>query len=174
MLARHTKPFHHIFYCDEEFLLLLLRVCVVISEVTQAIVCLHNQNTTYSKYHFILYWTRYRDGRPAEYRWRPLFNAAKFGWRLLLKFRAVTLPRCETGLNLQGCSKLTKWSQPLVGRSSPYWEDMWRRYCCLTCFFPIVDTCLSCEDIARQSCGMVTRWRFFASFLHALFPASRV
>jgi len=20
------------------------------------------------------------DGRPAEYRWRPLFNAAKFGW----------------------------------------------------------------------------------------------
>jgi len=29
-------------------------------------------------------------------------------------------------------------------------------------FFPIVDTCLSCEDIARQSCGMVPRWRFFA------------
>jgi len=22
-----------------------------------------------------------RDGRPAEYRWRPLFNAAKFGCR---------------------------------------------------------------------------------------------
>jgi len=25
-----------------------------------------------------------RDGRPAEYRWRPLFNATKFGWRPLL------------------------------------------------------------------------------------------
>jgi len=25
-----------------------------------------------------------RDSRPAEYRWRPLFNAAKFGWRPLL------------------------------------------------------------------------------------------
>jgi len=25
-----------------------------------------------------------RDGRPAEYRWHPLFNAAKFGWRSLL------------------------------------------------------------------------------------------
>jgi len=25
-----------------------------------------------------------RDGRPAEYRWHPLFNAAEFGWRLLL------------------------------------------------------------------------------------------
>jgi len=24
------------------------------------------------------------DGRPAEHRWRPLFNAAKFDWRLLL------------------------------------------------------------------------------------------
>jgi len=24
-----------------------------------------------------------RDGRPAEHRWRPVFNAAKFGWRPL-------------------------------------------------------------------------------------------
>jgi len=24
-----------------------------------------------------------RDGRPDEYRWCPLFNAAKFGWRPL-------------------------------------------------------------------------------------------
>jgi len=28
-------------------------------------------------------------------------------------------------------------------------------------FFPIVDTCLSCEDI--ESCAIVPRWRFFAS-----------
>jgi len=41
-------------------------------------------------------------------------------------------------------------------------------------FFPIVDTCLSCEDIARQSCGMVPRWRFFASFLRPVFAASHV
>jgi len=32
------------------------------------------------------------DGRPAEYRWRPLFNAAKFGWRPLLECHAVTVP----------------------------------------------------------------------------------
>ena len=31
-------------------------------------------------------------------------------------------------------------------------------------FFPIVDTCLSCEDIARQSCAMVPRWQFFGDF----------
>jgi len=30
-------------------------------------------------------------------------------------------------------------------------------------FFPIVDTCLSCEDTVRQSCVMVPKWRFFAS-----------
>jgi len=93
-----------------------------------------------------------RDGRPAEYRWRPLFNAAKFGWRPLLQCLAVTLPRRETRLNLQECSKLVNRSQPLVGRSSPYCKDMWRRYCCLTRFFPTDDKCLSCEDIiARQS-----------------------
>jgi len=90
-----------------------------------------------------------RDGRHAEYRWRLLFNAAKFGWRPLLECRAETLPRRETRSNYLGCPKLTKRSQPLVGRSSPYCEDMWRRYCCLTSF-SIVDTCLSCEDIARQ------------------------
>jgi len=70
------------------------------------------------------------------------------------------LPRCETRWNLQGCPKLANRSQPLVGGSSPYYEDMWRTYRCLTSFFPIVDTCLSCEDIARQSCVMVTFSRF--------------
>jgi len=40
---------------------------------------------------------------------------------------------------------------------------MWRTYCCLTSFFPTVNTCLSCEDIAGQSCAMEPRWRFFAS-----------
>jgi len=104
-----------------------------------------------------------RDGRPAEYRWRPLFNIAKFGWRPLLECRAVTLPRRESRWNLQGCPKLANRSQPLVGRSSPYYEDMWRRYRCLTSFFPIIDTCLSCEDTARQSCAMVPKWRFLAS-----------
>jgi len=53
-----------------------------------------------------------RDGCPAEYRWRPLFNAAKFGWCPVLECRAVTLPRRETRWNLLGCPKLTKRSQP--------------------------------------------------------------
>ena len=55
-------------------------------------------------------------------------------------------------------------------------ECRWRPlfYCCLTGFFPIVDTCLSCEDMARQSCAMVPRWPIFGYFLGPAFPASRV
>jgi len=67
-----------------------------------------------------------------------------------------------------------KRSQPLVGQSSPYCRDMWGRYCCLTSFFPIVDTCLSWEDIAQRSCRMVPRWRIFGNFLGPAFPASCV
>jgi len=40
-------------------------------------------------------------------------------------------------------------------------------------FFPIVDTGLSCEDIARQSCAMVPRWPIFGDFLRPAFSASR-
>ena len=84
------------------------------------------------------------DGHPAKYRWRHPFNAAKFGWLPLLECCAVTLPRRETQWNLHECPKLLNWSQPLVGRSSPYCET-WGRYCCLS-FCQIVDMCLSCED----------------------------
>jgi len=48
-----------------------------------------------------------RDGRPAEYRWRPLFNAAVW----LCSNAAKT----RNPFNLLGCPKLTKRSQPLVG-----------------------------------------------------------
>ena len=63
--------------------------------------------------------------------------------------------------------------QPLVGRSSPYYENMWRTYRCLTSFFRIVDTCLSCEDIGRRSCAMVPRWWLFIDFLGPALSASR-
>jgi len=49
-------------------------------------------NCLYVVYHW-------RDGRPAEYRWRPLFNATKFGWHPLLECHAVMLPRRETCWN---------------------------------------------------------------------------
>ena len=33
----------------------------------------------------------------------------------------------------------------------------------------IVNMCLSCEDIARQSCAMVPRWQIFGDFLRPVF-----
>jgi len=57
-----------------------------------------------------------RDSRPAEHRWRPLFNAAKILWG-----------------HVEDSLLLNK-------------------------FFPTVDTCLRCKDMARQSCAMVPRW----------------
>ena len=106
----------------------------------------------------------------------PCSNAAKM--RNPLKFAGMPQTRQQisavSGPNYLGYPKLVNRSQPLVGRSSPYCGDMWRTYCCLTNVFPIVDMCLSCEDIARQSCAMVPRWRFMATFLGPAFAASRV
>ena len=77
-------------------------------------------------------------------------------------------------LKFAGVPQTPNRSQTLVGRSSPYYQDMWRWYCCLLTIFPIVDMYLSCEDIARQSCGVVPRWRLFVDFLRPAFLASRV
>jgi len=41
-------------------------------------------------------------------------------------------------------------------------------------FFPTVDTCLSYEKLARQSCAMAPRLRIFGDFLRPVFSASRV
>jgi len=113
-----------------------------------------------------------RDGRAAEYRWFPLFNAAKFGWRPLLECRAVTLPRRESRWNLQGVPKLANGSQPLVGRSSSYYEDMWRRYRCLTCFFRLSIHALA----AKIQPDKVVRWcrgdNYFASYIFSEPPAA--
>jgi len=116
-----------------------------------------------------------RDGRPVEYRWRPLFNAAKFGWRPLLECRAVRLARRESHWNLQGCPKLPHRSQPLVGRSSPYCADMWRRYCCLTGFFSDCWYCLI--SLRRNSSTKLcdgAQMAIFGDFLRPELPASRV
>ena len=52
-------------------------------------------------------------------------------------------------LKLPGVPQTNETISAASAPSSPYCEDMWRRYCCLTSFFPIVDMCLSYEDIAR-------------------------
>ena len=126
----------------------LTRVCNVIAY--QRINHTHQNNKMWAQH----------DGRPAEYRWRPLFNDAKFGWRPILECRAVTLRRRKTRWNLQGCRKLPDRSQPLVGRSSPC-GDMWRRYCCLTSFF---SDCQYVPYLRRYSPTKLCNWVQMAIF----------
>jgi len=67
-------------------------------------------------------------------------------------------------------------NETISAASGPKFTILWahvEEILLLSKFFPIVDTCLSCEDIARQSCGMLPRWRLFGDFLRAVFSASR-
>ena len=113
-----------------------------------------------------------RDGRPAEYRWRPLFNAASLA-DAHTRVQCSNADKTRNRFKFAGVPKLANRSQRLVGRSLPYCEDMRGRHCCLT-IFPIVDTYLSCEDI-----GLVPQiWydgaqmAIFGDFWGPVFPAS--
>jgi len=103
------------------------------------------------------------EGRPAEYRWRPLFNAAVWltpTTRVLCSNAAKT----RNPLKLPGVPQT---NETVSAANGPKFTILWGHVgeiLLLNKFFPIVDTCLSCEDIARQSYGMVPRWRFWRLF----------
>ena len=63
-----------------------------------------------------------RDGRPTEHRWRPLFNAAKFGWRPLPDCRAVTHAKMRKPLKLAGVPQTTG---PISAASGPKFTVLW-------------------------------------------------
>ena len=63
-----------------------------------------------------------RDGCPAKYRWRPLFNTAKFGWPPLLECCAVTLPKRESRWNLLGVPQTR---QQISATSGPKFTILW-------------------------------------------------
>ena len=86
----------------------------------------------------------------------------------------INAAKMRNPLKLAGVPQTTGSISAASTLSSPYCGETWRRYCCLTSFFPIVDMCLSCKDIAQQSCTMVRRWRLFGDFLRPAFPASRM
>ena len=94
------------------------------------------------------------------------FCPRKFGCPLL-EYRAVTLPIHETRCNLLGCPKLANSSQLVLGQTSPYYEDMCRRYWCLTSFFRLSTNALVANIYGRQSCAIVPRWQFFVSCISA-------
>jgi len=114
-----------------------------------------------------------RDGRPVEYRWRPLFNAAVW-------LTPTTRVPCSNAAKTRNQFKLPgvpQTNERISAASGPKFTILCGHVgeiLLLNKFFPIVDMCLSCEDIARQSCGMEPRWRFLATFLGPAFAASRV
>jgi len=113
-----------------------------------------------------------RHGRPAEYRWRPLFNAAV--WRM-----PTTRVPCSNAAKTRNPLKFAEapqTRQQISAVSKPKFTILSGHVgeiLLFNKFFPIVVTWLSCEDIARQSCAMVSRWRLFGDFLRPEFPVSR-
>jgi len=115
-----------------------------------------------------------RDGRPAKYRWRPLLNAAV--WLMsTTRVQCSNAPKTRNPLKLP---RVPQTNETISAASGPKFTILWRHVEEILLlnkfFFPIVDTCLSCKDIARQSCGIVARWRFLVTFLGPAFAASRV
>ena len=89
------------------------------------------------------------DGRPSEHRWRKSLKLA-------------VVP--QTG-------------KPISAASEPKFTILCRlveEILLLNKFFSAVDMCLSCEDIALQTCAMVPRWRSFDDFLRPVFAARPV
>jgi len=94
-------------------------------------------------------------------------HRTKFGWPPMTNVGAVTKPRRETRWNLLGYPKPANRSQPLVGwlKLTILWGYV--EEIAVYEMVPIVDRCLTCEDIARQTYAMVRKWRIFASCISA-------
>ena len=84
------------------------------------------------------------DGRPAEYKWRPLLNAAV--WLTpTTRVPCSNAAKTRNPLKLAGVSQTNERISAASGLKFTILWDMYRRYCCLTSFFPIVDTCRSAK-----------------------------
>jgi len=97
-----------------------------------------------------------RDGRPAEHRWRPLFNTAV--WLTpTARVPCNNAAKMRNPLKFAGVPQTRQQISAVNSRSkftilSGHVEEV----LLFNNFFLIVDMCLSCKDIARQSCAM--RW----------------
>jgi len=105
-----------------------------------------------------------RDGRSAEYRWRPLFNAAV--WLTPTTRLPCSNPsKTRNPLKLPGVPQTNETISAASGlKFTILWRHAGEILLLNKIFFPIVDTCLSCKGIARQTCGKVPRWPFLATF----------
>jgi len=100
-----------------------------------------------------------RDDRPAENRWRPLFNSAVW----LTPTARVPCSNAAKTRNPLTFAGVPQTRQQISAVKFSILSGHVEEVLLFNNFFPIVDTCLSSEYIARQSCAMVPKWRFFAS-----------
>ena len=102
-----------------------------------------------------------RDGRPAEYRWRPLFNAAV--WLTpTTRVPCSNVAKTWNPLKLPGVPQT---NERISAASEPKFTILWGHVggiLLLNKFFPIVDTCLSCKpDKVAGWCLDGDFWRLF-------------
>ena len=89
-----------------------------------------------------------RDGCPAEYRWRPLFNAAVW----LTPTTRVRFSNAAKTRNPLKLPRVPQTNETISAVSGPKFAILRERVAevlLFNNFFPIVDTCLTSEDIAR-------------------------
>jgi len=115
-----------------------------------------------------------RDGRPAEYGVAPSVQCHKVWLTPTTRVPCSNAAKTQNPLKFAGVPQTTRSISAASGlKFAILWVHM-EEILLLNKFFPIVDTCFSCEHIVQQSCAMVLRWRFFADFLSPVFLASRV
>ena len=109
-----------------------------------------------------------RDGRPAKYRWRPLFNAAVW---LTPTTRVPCSNAAKTWkpLKFAGVPQTRQQISAISRPKSPYYEDMWRRYHCLTSFLRLSIH----ASTAKLQPDKVVRWCQNGNSLHPVFSASQ-
>jgi len=93
-------------------------------------------------------------------------------WLTPTRMSCTNAAKTRNPLKLAGVLQTTG---SISAASGPKFTILWghvEEILLLKIFFPIIDMCLSCEDMARQS-AMVPRWRFFGEFLGPAFLASR-
>ena len=88
-----------------------------------------------------------RDGRPAEYRWRPVQRRKVW----LTPTTRVPCSNAAKTRNPVKFARVLQTRQRILAASRPKFTILWEHVeeiLLLKKFFPIVGTCLSCEDIA--------------------------
>ena len=105
-----------------------------------------------------------RVGRSAEYRWRPPFNAAKFGRRPLLEYRASNAAKTRNRLKFVWVPQTRQQISAASGQSSPYCGGHAEEILLLNKFFS------DCRFVPCEDAQMA----IFGNFLRAVFSVSRV